>query len=85
MMSSVYFAEDDVLRPDDRDNVRDHVPARHFVERCQMRKSRRADFQAIRHVGAVGNQVNTEFALGMLEAAYASPGGTCMPSVKSLK
>jgi hypothetical protein len=36
--SSVDFPEHDVLRADDRDHVGDHVTARHFVERGEVRK-----------------------------------------------
>src|SRR5512144_951656 len=66
--SSVDVAEDDVLRPDDRDDVRDHVPAGHLVERGQMDVRWRPQLQAIRLVGAVGDDVDAELALRMLDS-----------------
>src|SRR5690606_6374720 len=55
------------LRADDGDGVGDHVAARHFIERLQVGKARRPNFQAIRLVGAVGHQVDAEFAFRVLD------------------
>src|SRR5689334_15293020 len=65
--SSVYFSEHDVLRADDGDGVRDHVAARHLVERRQMSKTRSAQFHAVRLVGAVGDEIDAELALRRLD------------------
>ena len=65
--SSVDLAEHDVLRADDRDGVGDHVAARHLVERREVREARRADLQAVRLVGAVGDEVDAELALRVLD------------------
>src|SRR5262245_38705388 len=56
----VYFPENDVLRPDDRDGVGQHVPARHLVERGEVRKARGADLEPIGLVRAVGYEVDAE-------------------------
>jgi hypothetical protein len=51
--SSVDLTKDNILRADDGDHVGKHVTAHHFVERRQVRKTRRAEFQPVRLVGAV--------------------------------
>src|SRR5215210_3260361 len=43
--SSIYLAEHDVLRADDRHRVGDHVAARHLVERGEVREAGRAQLQ----------------------------------------
>ena len=65
--SSVDLSEHDVLRADDRDHVGDHVAARHLVERREVREARRADLEAVRLVGAVGDEVDAELALRVLD------------------
>src|SRR5258706_3176287 len=65
--SSVDIPEDDVLRADDRDHVRDHVSARHLVQRGQVCEVGRAQLQPVRFVGAVRNDVDAELALRMLD------------------
>src|SRR5437016_4987340 len=61
--SSIYLAEDDVLRADDGDGVRDHVAARHLVERGEMREAWGAQLEAIGLVRTVGDEIDAEFAL----------------------
>src|SRR4051812_37280050 len=56
--STVDFAEYDVLRPDDGDHVGDHVPARHFVQRREVRKTGSANLDPVRLVGAIGHDVD---------------------------
>ena len=65
--SPVDLAEHDVHGADDGDRVGDHVAARHLVQRRQVRETRRADLQAVGLVGAVGDEVDAELALGMLD------------------
>src|SRR5690606_19628715 len=64
---TVDLAEHDVLGADDGDGIGEHVAARHDVERLQVGKARSADLHAIRLVAAVGNHVDAEFALGVLD------------------
>src|SRR5687767_15553392 len=45
--SSVDLAEDDVLGADDRHRIGEHVPARHLVERREVREARGADLQPV--------------------------------------
>ena len=61
--STVDLPEHDVLRADHRHDVGEHVAAHHLIERRQMRKARRAAFQPIGLVGAVGDQIDAELAL----------------------
>src|SRR6266540_1150975 len=65
--SSVDLPEDDVLGADDRDDVGDHVAARHLVERPEVGESRGTEFQTIRLVRAVRDDVDAELTLGMLD------------------
>src|SRR5439155_6887841 len=60
--SSVDLPEDNILRADDRDDVGDHVAARHLVERREVRESGGAELQPIRLVRAVRDDVDAEFA-----------------------
>ena len=64
---AINFAKHDVLGTDDRDCVGDHVTFRHFMQPLKVRITRRPNFEAIRFVCAVGNDINTELALGMLD------------------
>lgn len=52
-MSAVDLAKHNILRSDDRHRIRNHVPARHFVERSKMRITRRTNLQSIRLVRAI--------------------------------
>uniref|UniRef100_A0A0N4ZLE3 NAD-specific glutamate dehydrogenase n=1 Tax=Parastrongyloides trichosuri TaxID=131310 RepID=A0A0N4ZLE3_PARTI len=72
--SAVDLAEHDVLRADDGDGVGNHVTARHFVQRLQVGEARRAKVHAERLVGAIGDQVAAELALGRLDRGV---GFTC--------
>src|SRR3990170_3747759 len=65
--SSIYLSKHDVLGAADGDRVGDHVAARHLVERREMREAGRADLQAVGLVGAVGDEVDAELALGRLD------------------
>src|SRR6185295_4088999 len=65
--SPVDLTEDDVLRPDDRNRVGEHVAARHLVERREVRESGGADLEAVGLVRAVGHEVDAELALGVLD------------------
>ena len=38
----------------------------HLVHRCQVRETGGTDFQAVRLVGTIADEVDTELALGML-------------------
>src|SRR3569832_470597 len=64
--SSVDFSKYDVLRADDRHHVGEHMAATHFIQRCNMGVTGRAYLHAKRLVGAVGNEIHAELALGML-------------------
>src|SRR5436190_16630058 len=66
-MSSINFPEHDIHRADDRDHVGDHVALGHLVHGRQVREARRADLHAPRLVGAVGDQVDAELALRVLD------------------
>src|SRR5947207_3665020 len=72
--SSVDLPEYDVLSADDRDDVGDHVTARHLVERREVRESGGAELQPIRLVRAVRDDVDAEFALGMLDRSVGLAG-----------
>src|SRR5271155_6139983 len=58
--SSIDLAENDVLRADNRNPTGNHVPTHHFIKRCEMSETRRANFQPVRFIGTIGNQINTE-------------------------
>src|SRR5262245_42889334 len=53
ILLTIDLSEDDVLRADDRDDVRNHVAARHLVQGREMHEARSADFHPVRLVGAV--------------------------------
>src|SRR5579859_4986917 len=65
--SSINFAENDVLGPDDRHCVRDHVAAGHLVQRGEVREPRRAQLHAVGLVRAVGHEIDAELALRRLD------------------
>src|SRR4030088_2137261 len=60
LASSVDFSKDNILSPDDRHRVGDHVAARHLVERGKVRKAGRADLEAVGLVRAVGDEIDAE-------------------------
>src|SRR5688572_4791256 len=62
----VDLAEHDVLCPDDRHRIGDHVAARHLVERGEVRETRRADLEAVGLVRPVADQIDAELPLGRL-------------------
>ena len=53
---SIYFAQDDVQRADNGDNIRDRCADHHSGERLQVQERRRADANAIRLDGSVAHQ-----------------------------
>src|SRR5262249_10501884 len=65
--SSIHLPENDVDRPQDGGDVRQHVAAAEEIHRLQMRETGRADLAFVRLVGAVGDQVDAELALGRLD------------------
>jgi len=56
--------EHDIQGTDDCHHVGKHVATHHLVERRQVRESRRTDLDAVRLVGAVRDEINTELAFG---------------------
>src|SRR4029077_11147973 len=66
-LSPIYLPEHDVERTDDRDGVGDHVAARHLVERREVDETRRAQLDPVRLVRAVGDDVDAELALRVLD------------------
>mmetsp|Transcript_17972 Transcript_17972/g.55975 ORF Transcript_17972/g.55975 Transcript_17972/m.55975 type:complete len:430 (-) Transcript_17972:116-1405(-) len=73
--SAVDLAEDDVLRADDRDDVREHVTARHVVEAGEVEEAGRADATPVRARAAVGDEEDAKLALGRLDARIRLAGG----------
>ncbi len=62
---SVDLAEHDVQRAQDGGRrPASHMPAIHIVHRLEMRETGRADLAAIGLVGAVGDEIDAELALG---------------------
>ena len=66
-ISPVDLPEHDVERAEDGRDVGQHVPAAHEVHGLEMREARRADLAAVRLVGAVGDEIDAELALGRLD------------------
>src|SRR5262249_26112425 len=71
---AVDLAEYDVERADDRRHVREHVPARQKIHGGQVRKGRRPDLALVRPVGAVGDEIDAELALGRLDRGLDPAG-----------
>src|SRR5262245_26250671 len=65
--SSVDLPEHDVERAEDGGDVREHVAPAEEIHRREMREARRADLALVRLVGAVGDQIDAELALGRLD------------------
>src|SRR5690606_445826 len=64
--SSIHLTKHKVIGTDHRNDVGEHVPAHDLVHRREVGEARSAQVHAERLVGAVGNQVATELALGRL-------------------
>src|SRR5690606_32601519 len=64
---AVNLSEHDVQRTQNGRDVGEHVPAIEEIHGGQMRKSRRADFRTVWTVGAVGHEIDAEFALRRLD------------------
>ena len=62
--SPVTFPEHDIHGAEHRRRIREHVALHHEVHRLQMAERGRADLAAVGFVGAVGDEVDAEFALG---------------------
>src|SRR5688572_5177112 len=62
--SPVDLPEYDVDRAQHRGGVGEHVALHHEIHRLQMRKTGRPDLAAVGPVGAVGDEINAELALG---------------------
>src|SRR5450759_1141374 len=65
--SSVHLPEHHVDRAHDAGDVGQHVTAAEEIHRAQMREAGRADLALVRLVGAVGDQIDAELALGRLD------------------
>src|SRR2546430_11686921 len=72
--SPVDLAENDVHRTDDRNQIGQHMAARQEFGRLQHREARRADLAAIGPVGAVGDEIDAEFALWCLDRRIGFAG-----------
>src|SRR5258708_13125592 len=77
--SPVDLAENDVLSPDDRHHVSEHMALCHLVERRQMGKARRADLHAVGLVRAVGDDIDPEFPFRALDSGIAPPRADVHP------
>src|SRR6266849_2799403 len=62
--SSVDLSKDNILSTNNRHGIRDHVAARHLVERSEVRKARRADLEAVGLVRAVRDEIDAELTFG---------------------
>src|SRR5579871_1898746 len=65
--SSVHLPEHDVERPQDGRHVREQMAAAEEVHGLEMGETRRADLALVGLVGAVGDEVDAELALGRLD------------------
>src|SRR4029079_19184218 len=65
--SPVDLPEHDVERAKDRGDVGQQVALTEKIHRLQMRDTRCANFALVGLVGAVGDQINAELALGRLD------------------
>src|SRR6266480_4243872 len=72
--SSVDLPENDVLGPDDRHDIGEHVAPGHLVQRGKVRKTRSPDLHAPGLIRAVGNEVDAEFPLGRLDRGVGFAG-----------
>src|SRR6266581_345449 len=77
--SSIDFPEHDIERSDDGGNVGQHVAARQKVHRRKMREGGRADLASVGLVGAVGDEVDAEFAFGRFDGGIDFAGRHAMP------
>src|SRR3989344_7008192 len=73
--SSVALAHHNVVRSKNRDDVGDHVPPRHVVERAHVDEGRRADLQAVGLALAVTDDVEAQLALVGFGTAVDLPLG----------
>src|SRR5688572_6509268 len=83
--SAIHFPEHDVLRADDGDDVREHVPANHLVQRREMHEAGRAALQAIRLVRAVRHEIDAEFTLRCFDRRVGVPDGDAVPLGEELE
>ena len=74
---SVNLSEHDILRPDNGDDVGEHVALAHKVQSLEMGETRRLDLAAVRLVGAVRDEVDAELALRRLHGRVRLAGGDC--------
>src|ERR1700753_972388 len=72
--STVDLSEHDIERAEDGGHVRQQMTAADEVHGLQMRKTRRADLALVRLVGAVGDEVDAELALGRLDCGVDFAG-----------
>ena len=71
--SSIDFPEHWVDRGKNRVDVGEHVFSAEEIHRLKMRKARRAQFDAIGLIGAVGNEIDAEFAPRRLDSGIDFP------------
>src|SRR5438445_7329885 len=64
--SPVHLPEHDVDRAQHCGRVGEHVALHHEVHRLEVREAGRANLAAVGPVGAVGDEIDAEFALGAL-------------------
>src|SRR5450759_2425728 len=64
--SSIDLPENNLDGADDRHHIREHVAARQLVHGGKMSEARGADFHPVGLVGAVGDEIDPELALGVL-------------------
>ena len=74
-VSPVALPEHDVDRAEDGGGVGEHVALHHEVHRLQVAEAGRADLAAVGLVGAVGDQIDAELALGAFGRDIDLAGG----------
>src|SRR5256714_5955273 len=69
LFSAVAFAHDNIVGPEDRHGVRDHIPPRHVVKRPHVNERGSSDLQAVWLAAPGTDDVKTQFAFMGFRAA----------------
>src|ERR1019366_9964331 len=72
--SPVDLAEDDIDRTENRAHIGQHRFAAEKIHRGKMREARRPDLATIGLIGAIRDEIDTEFSLGSLDRAIDFAG-----------